>query len=228
MVQEIEQLASEFDDISGQHEISRGGTPTAAISSGTAIAYLQEQDDAKLNDQVSSIENANELLGKHYLHLASKYWDDNRLVKITGKNDTFEALHWKKNMLRGNTDVKVQTGSALPFSKAARTALLTEMMQNGFFVPMAGMEMLNLGGLDKLMDEALNDKRQAMRENLKMADAPEKMLALLLNPAPGPNGEPPTEQPNPEDPKTPHKFNGDGSPFQPQPPVPVNSLDNHE
>lgn len=228
MVQEIEQLASEFDDISGQHEISRGGTPTAAISSGTAIAYLQEQDDAKLNDQVSSIENACEDLGKHYLHLASQYWDDDRLIKITGKNDTFEALHWKKNMLRGNTDVKIQTGSALPFSKAARTALLTEMMQNGFIDPMAGMEMLNFGGLDKLMDEALIDKRQAMRENLKMADAPEKMLALLLNPSPGPNGEPPTEQPNPEDPKNPHKFNGDGSPFQPQPPVPVNSWDNHE
>lgn len=227
-VNEIQQLAQEFDDLSGQHEISRGQTPTAAISSGTAIAYLQEQDDAKLTYQVASIENAMELLGKHYLHLASQYWDDKRVIKITGKNDTFEALHWKKNMLRGNTDVKIQTGSALPFSKAAKTALVTEMMQNGFLDPQVGMEMMNFGGIDKMLDEVLVDKRQAMRENIKMSVAPEKMLMLLLNPAPGPNNEPPFE--GPPDPNTgkPAKFNGDGSPFQPQPPIPVQSWDNHE
>lgn len=226
---EIIQLASEFDDISGQHEISRGQTPTSAISSGTAIAYLQEQDDAKLTYQVASIEAAIEMLGKHHLFLVSTYWDDERVIKVTGKNDTFEAIHWKQNMLKGNTDVKVQTGSALPFSKAARTALLTEMMQNGFVDPQSGMEMLNFGGLEKVLDVALVDKRQAMRENLRMAAAPEKMLMLLLNPAPGPGGEQPITMPNPDDPVgKPLQFNGDGSPFQPQPPFPVNSWDNHE
>lgn len=225
-VNEINQLAMEFDDISGQHEISRGQTPTAAISSGTAIAYLQEQDDAKLTFQVASIENSIELLGKHYLHLASKYWHDDRVIKVTGKNDTFEALHWKQNMLRGNTDVKIQTGSALPFSKAAKTALVTEFMQNGFVDPQLGMEMLNFGGIEKMLDETLIDKRQAMRENIKMANAPEKMLALLLSPAPGPNGEQPVSIPGPDGNEM--QFNGDGSPFQPQPPIPVNSWDNHE
>ena len=224
---EIVQLAQEFDDISGQHEISRGQTPTSAISSGTAIAYLQEQDDSKLTYQVASIESAIELLGKHYLFLVSQFWSDDRVIKVTGKNDTFEAIHWKQNMLKGNTDVKVQTGSALPFSKAARTALLTEMMQNGFVDPQSGMEMLNFGGLEKVLDVALVDKRQAMRENLRMAAAPEKMLMLILNPAPGPNGEPPVERLHPETGES-VKFNGDGTPFQPQPPFPVNSWDNHE
>lgn len=232
-VQELTQLQTEFDDISGQHEISRGQTSLSSVTSGTAIAFLQEQDDAKLNYQVASIENAMELLGKHYLTMASHYWDDNRLVRITGKNDTFEALHWKKGMLKGNTDVKIQTGSALPFSKAAKTALLTEMMQNGFVDPQSGLEMLNLGGLDKIIEDALVDKRQATRENLKMSDLPDKMLQLLLEPAPGPNGEPPYEMPGGIDPMTgqqlpPQQMNGDGTPFQPQPPIPVNSWDNHE
>lgn len=227
-VNEIAQLATEFDDISGQHEVSRGQTPTSAISSGTAIAYLQEQDDAKLTAQVASIEAGIELLGMHHLFMVSHFWDDDRIIKVVGNNDTFEAIHWKKNMLKGNTDVRVQTGSALPFSKAARTALLTEMMQNGFVDPQSGMEMLNFGGLDKVLDVALVDKRQAMRENLKMANAPEKMLMLLLNPAPGPNGEPPP--PPMVDPNTgaEARFNGNGTPFQPQPPIPVNSWDNHE
>jgi hypothetical protein len=225
---EIAQLAVEFDDISGQHEISRGDTPNSAISSGTAIAYLQEQDDSKLSYQVSTLEGSIELLGKHHLFLVSHYWEDDRVIKVVGHNDTFEAIHWKQNMLKGNMDVRVQTGSALPFSKAARTALLTEMMQNGWVDPQSGMEMLNFGGLEKVLDVALVDKRQAMRENLRMAAAPEKLLMLLLNPAPAPDGTPPP--PPMVDPNTGQevKFNGDGTPFQPQPPFPVNSWDNHE
>lgn len=223
---EITQLQEEIDDISGQHEISRGQTSLSSLTSGTAIAYLQEQDDAKLNYQVASIENATELYGKHYLELCGKYWDENRLVKIVGKNNSFEALHWKKNLLKGNTDVKVQTGSALPFSKSAKQALLTEWMQNGFIDPSVGLEMMNFGGMDKALEDQFVDKRAAMRENLKMADLPDSMLQLLLEPAPGEGGTAPYEAPGPNG--KPQQFNGDGSPFQPQPPVPVNSWDNHE
>lgn len=239
-VNELEKLQQEFDDVSGQHEISRGQTSLSSLTSGTAIAYLQEQDDAKLNYQVAAIETAMELLGKHYLELAGKYWDDDRLIRVTGANNAFEAMHWKKGMLKGNTDVRVQTGSALPFSKAAKTALLTEFMQNGFVDPVSGMERMDMGGMDKILDDALVDKRQAVRENLKMADAPDKMLELLLNPAPGPEGQPPYEAPQyaPQDPAMEgmggppqpvgmQQMNGDGTPFVPKPPVPVNSWDNH-
>lgn len=227
MISEIEKLQQEFDDISGQHEISRGSAgPGALPTAATAIAYLQEQDDAKLNYQVASIENACETFGSHYLIMASHYWDDDRLIKTTGRNNTFEALHWKKGMLKGNTDVKTQTGSALPYSKAAKQALVTEMMQNGFLDPQTGLEMMNFGGMDKAIEDSLIDKRQAMRENLKMAEIPESMLKLLLEPAPGPGGEPPFEQPGMDG--KPMQFNGDGTPFQPQPPIPVNSWDNHE
>lgn len=246
-VQEMTQLQQEFDDVSGQHEISRGQTSLSSLTSGTAIAYLQEQDDAKLNYQVASIETAMELLGKHYLELAGKYWDDDRLIRVTGANNAFEAMHWKKGMLKGNTDVRVQTGSALPFSKAAKTALLTEFMQNGFVDPVSGMERMDMGGMDKILDDALVDKRQAVRENLKMADAPDAMLELLLRPAPGvgANGEtvPPFQapqfaQPDPAmegqydpaqgmQPVGMQTMNGDGTPFIPKPPVQVNSWDNH-
>ena len=230
---EMEQLASEFDDLSGQHEISRGQTNTSNLTSGTAIAYLQEQDDTKLNYQVAAIENACELMGKHYLAFAGNFWEEDRLIRTTGKNNSYEALHWKRGILRGNTDVKIQTGSALPFSKAATQALLTELMQNGFLDPQTGLEMMNFGNIDKALDVALVDKRQAMRENMKMSDLPDKMTSLLLNPAPGPNGEPPYELPGQPDPVTgkpgkPIQMNGDGTPFQPQPPVPVNSWDDHE
>jgi hypothetical protein len=223
---ELQTLTQDFDDISGQHEISRGTTPKD-VTSGTAIAFLQEQDDTKLSDPVTSIENAIQKYGRHYLKYVITYWDSERIIKITGKNQTVEALIWKKGELRGNTDVRVQTGSALPYSKAARNAQITEWMQNGFILPEVGLEMIDTGLSEKAMEDFLIDKRQASRENLKMSQAPDGMVEMLMKPHPGPNGEPPYEAVNPETGK-PMQINGDNTPFQPQPIVPVNSWDNHE
>ncbi len=169
---ELDRLNSDFDDISGQHEITRGNTP-AQVTSGTAIAFLQEQDDSKLTNQVASIEAAVEKLGRHYLKYVATYWNEERLVRIVGKDSSFEAIHFKGSSLKGNTDVRVQAGSALPFSKAAKQAQLTEWGQNGWLEPTTVLEMAGMGGVEKALEEILIDKRQAQRENLKMATLPD-------------------------------------------------------
>lgn len=222
---EIQTLTQEFDDISGQHEISRGGAP-ADVKSGTAISFLAEQDDTKLSYKIASISFGMQLIGKHHLCYISKYWDSDRLVKISGRDNQYEALSWKQNALRGNTDVRIQDGSALPVSKAARTAQITEFMMNGWLPPEEGLEMLNMGGMDKVLDEILVDKKQAYRENLKMAQAPAQMLGLFQKPAPGPMGEPvpPPVEINGQQ----IQINADGTPFAPKSAIPVNSWDNHE
>lgn len=219
---EVAQLRTEFDDISGQHDISNGQTPSG-VTSGTAIAYLEEQDSTQLSYQVASIEYCCELMGAHYLQYISKYWNEDRVIRVAGRNNTFESIHWKKSALAGNTDVRVQTGSALPVSKAAKQALITEMMQNGFLAPEVGLEILDFGMFERAMEEYLIDKKQANRENLKIQDIPDSVLQVLMNPAPGPNGEPPMT-----DPYTGQQLNWDGTPFIPKPPIPVNSWDNHE
>ena len=217
---ELDRIIQDFDDLSGQHEISRGGTPNSAISSGTAIAFLQEQDDLKLNYQVSSIEKAMERLGTQVLKFISDKWTTERIIRVTGKDNAFESMEWKGSSLRGNHDVKVQTGSALPFSRAAKTAQITEFMQNGWLEPSVGMDMLNMGSFDKALSEMLIDKRHAQRENLKMSKISDEDLATITPPV-GEDGQPLVdEQGQPMD--------QNGAPFNPDLPIPVNSWDNHE
>lgn len=218
MVQELQSLTQDFDDISNQHEISRGDTPNNAVSSGTAIAFLQEQDDTSLSYQIASIEYAMEMLGKHYLKYVSTYWSEARTVRITGDEQAYETKQWKGSDLRGNTDVKVQAGSALPVSKAARQAMITEMMQLGYIDPADGMDILELGALTKVVNEMLIDKKQAQRENLIMANM--ELSVEMLKGLEPPEG---------------HTINDDGQPidlngelWSPQAPFPVNSWDNHE
>src|SRR5690606_36500797 len=104
---EIATLNSEFDDISGQHEITRGNTPSQ-VTSGTAISFLQEQDDTKLAYQVAGIERNKAKMGRHYLKYAERYWQDGRTVKIVGQDGAFESQLWQKNAMQGNTDVIIQ------------------------------------------------------------------------------------------------------------------------
>lgn len=221
MGMELDRLTSDFDDISGQHEITRGNTPSQ-VTSGTAIAFLQEQDDTKLADQVSSIEHQTELLGQHYLKLVTTYWDDARLVKVAGNDFAFEAKMWKGSDLKGNTDVKIQTGSALPFSKAAKQAMVTEFMQAGWIDPSSGMEILQMGALQRVIDEALVDKKQAQRENLRLTKMDEEQLiAWATPPANLIDGVDAHGNPAKVDPET-------NEPWEPTSAVPVNSWDNHE
>lgn len=215
--QELDQLRNEFDDLSGQHEISDGQTPSG-VTSGTAISFLQEQDDTGLTYQVAGIEHAVQLLGTHYLRYVTSYWGDERIIRVAGRNNTYESIHWKKSASKGNTDVKVQTGSALPFSKAAKQALITEMMQNGFLDPAVGLEILDMGTFDKAMEDLVVDKRAATRENIKHQDLPDSAIQALIMPPPD----------GVQDPSTGMWTDVEGKPWRPQSPIPVNSWDNHE
>lgn len=221
MHMELDRLNSDFDDISGQHEISRGNTPSQ-VTSGTAISFLQEQDDSKLADSVFSIEYCMQMVGKHYLKYVTKHWEAERLVKVVGKDNDYEVKHWKGSDLRNNTDVKIQSGSALPVSKAARQALITEFMSNGWINPSDGLDILELGGFEKVLEDLLVDKRQAQRENSRMSELPEQEVNALINPPVGDNGQPII------DPVSGIPLDLNGQVFQPQPVLPVNSWDNHE
>lgn len=167
---EVERIKQDFDDISGQHEISRGNTPSQ-VTAATAISYLQEQDDTMLADALSDVEYGMACLGRHILCYVIDYWDQERLIKVAGKDESFDVMFMKGSALRGNKDVRVEAGSALPHSKAARQAFLMDLFKMGVFAqnPSEFLKILELRGIDKAIDDYKADIHQAQRENIKMA-----------------------------------------------------------
>ncbi len=215
VLQELDRLQMEMDDISGQHEISRGSNPSQ-VTAATAISYLQEQDDTKLGYAVASIEEAMQNLGRHILSYVVQYWSEPRLVRVVGRDSAFEAFYFKGSQLKGNTDVRVQAGSALPQSKAARQAFVMDLLKLGVVPPEQALELLDIGGIDKIYEDSLVDKRQSERENLKMASIDANLALQLTMPA----TDPMTGLPK-VDPMT-------GQPQMPPPVLPPNSWDNHQ
>lgn len=164
---EINRLYTDMQDLSGQHDVSNGSTPPG-VTAATAISFLQEQDESLISTHFTSIEEAIEKIAAQSLKYVQMYWDEPRTVKIVGIEGTFDVETFRGADLRSNSDVRIESGSALPTSRAAKQAFIMDLMKMGFIPPDQGLEIMEIGGIDKIYERIQIDKRQAQRENLKM------------------------------------------------------------
>lgn len=168
VIEEIDRIQSDMNDISSQHEITKGQVPPG-VTAATAISFLQEQDDSKLHTTISSLEEGVERIGRHFLSHVSQFWDVPRTIRITGANGQYEAFQFTKGSLRGNVDFIVESGSAAPVSRAAKQAFIMELMKNQYIPPQLGLRYLDMSETGRLYEDMQRNVRQAQRENLRMA-----------------------------------------------------------
>lgn len=244
VLQEIDRLMMDFEDISGQHQVSKGQVPPG-VTAATAISYLQEQDESMLATTYAGIEEGMEKIAYQTMCYVKQYWDVPRLVKVVGRNGQFDVMSFRGSDLRDNTDIRIEAGSALPTSKSAKQALLMDLMTQNFIPPEKGLELMDIGGVQRLYEELQVDSAQAMRENMKMSAVTQQMLdqylqTFLAPPDPmaqlqsqlgaqfgGMDQAPPAQQlidPNTGQPLV----DQNGQPTAPPLIVPVNSYDNHQ
>lgn len=222
VINEVQQLTTDFSEVSGQHEVSKGQTPTG-VTAATAISYLAEQDDTMLSHAYQSFEEGIEKSAKLILSYANQYWSEERIIKVTGPGGSFDAKAFKGSDLRSNSDVRVEAGSALPQSKAATQAFLMDLMNMGHIDPQKGLELMQIGSLSKLYETVHLDIRQAQRENLKLVSITPQMMQAHQMQAEQDFQEHPDDYFSPNDPMSPVR-----TPIEAKPIVAVNTFDNHE
>ncbi len=228
VTQEVDRLYTDMSDLSGQHEVSNGSTPPG-VTAATAISFLQEQDESLISTHYTSIEEAIEKVASQSLSHVKSFWDEERTVKIVGIESSFDVRTFKGTDLRNNSDIRVESGSALPTSRAAKQAFIMDLMKMGFIPADKGLELMEVGGLNRLYEEIQIDQRQAQRENLKLRVITEedqaaheqewmaKQQEAMLN-----------MQGNPDVETDPTKDPDSGLSLTPPLLVPVNTYDNHE
>lgn len=175
IAQEHENMLRDIEDISGQHQVSKGGAPSG-VTAATAINFLQERDDSYMAPVYVSLEDAWEDVAAQTLQLVVQYWDQARIVKATGEDMAFSAKAFVGADISNATDVKVERGSALPVSRAARQALFMDMMNRGLMPPDKGLELMELPNMRGYYQLVKKDERHATRENIKLANVPVDMV----------------------------------------------------
>lgn len=175
IAQEHENMLRDIEDISGQHQVSKGGAPSG-VTAATAINFLQERDDSYMAPVYVSLEDAWEDVASQTLQLVVQYWEQPRIVKATGEDMAFSAKAFVGSDIKNATDVKAERGSALPVSRAARQALFMDMMNRGLLPPDKGLELMELPNMRSYYQLVKKDERQATRENIKLANVPVEMV----------------------------------------------------
>ena len=168
VAEELQSLNMDLEDISGQHQVSKGSTPPG-VEAATAIAYLQERDDSYLAPTFASIEEGLSLVAKLALSLVAEYWTTERTVKIVGSDSSFSAELFKGSDIARGTDIRIESGSALPTSKAAKQALVMDMMKMGMIPPEDGLKLLDITNIKGYSDNrgTRPDELRAQRENIQ-------------------------------------------------------------
>lgn len=218
VIDEIDRILADWNDISGQHEVSKGQVPPG-VTAATAISFLQERDESKLSPTFDSLEEAIEKTARLSLIYVKDYWTTERLISVTGPDGSFDVMAFKGSDLGDNVDLRIEAGSSLPISKAAKQALLMDLMKMGFIDPNKGLEVMDMGGINKIYDQLQTDQRQAQRENLRMSKVTDDTMMQYEQ-----------QNPPPVDPLTgqPQIDEQTGEVVKPPLIVPVNTWDNHK
>jgi hypothetical protein len=175
VVQSVQMAEESIQEISGQHEVSSASVPPG-VTAASAINLLLEADDTRLGPSVTDYEVNLAALGQKILKQAAHYYTDARTIRIAGDNGVWQIFDFRGAMLRDNTHVEVQAGSAFPQSKAAKQAWIQDLLT--FFVQSGNaphgkqlaqfLQDAEVGGAERMIEEYTLDEQQAQRENLRM------------------------------------------------------------
>lgn len=167
LVDQQDRVLTDFEDISGQHEVSKGNAPPG-VTAGTAIAYLQEKDDQYLTSQYQGIEDGYGKIASQTLGLFVQYVDLPRKLKIVGADSAFDTLMLQGSDLKNSTDVRIEGGSSIGVSKAANDARVMDMFAMGIIDQPTALRLIEIGGSQKILDIINVAEQKAIRENMRM------------------------------------------------------------
>jgi hypothetical protein len=162
-----DRVLNDWIDISGEREVSRGDTPPG-VTSGTAISYLQEASNQYLTPQFQSIEAGIEKIATQTVELFVQYVDLPRKIRTVGADGAFDTMLLQGADIASGTDIRIEPGSSFAKSKAAQEARVMDMFAVGIIDQPTAARLLEVGGVQKIMDTMNVAERKAQRENIKM------------------------------------------------------------
>lgn len=182
---DIDYTISAFEFVSGQHETSHGTTP-AGVTSGTAIGYLQEQDDTKLGPSTANYITCKQKYKKYMLKMVQKLYEEMRTLRIAGDNKKVEVMEFQGSELT-SIDVRVNEATMFQTSKAASQDFILKLVQYGILLPdrerdrQLIMEVLEFGIMDNVYSEMEQDVSQASIENEKFTKGQNSLVMDFYN-----------------------------------------------
>jgi hypothetical protein len=155
---------------------STHASPPSGVSSGRAILALQEQDEIAIGLTAFLSEPEYAKAGQNILLMAKEFYVEPRKYKMVGQTNIGGMFSFDRADLRQTTDVRCQSGSAMPLNKLAKREAIKEDLTLGLLGPVGSEEalvrarrMLSDSIPEDIRDDQSLDEYVSDRENMLMS-----------------------------------------------------------
>jgi hypothetical protein len=176
---EDEMLIGMMDNISGLSEPSQGQVPSAGMPA-IGLQYLVEQDMTRIGVMTEQHEFAYANTGRHILKYAEKYYEEPRILRLSGKGLEYTVKEFVGADIKGNNDVIVIKGSTQPTSKVLKRQEIMNLHQAGYLgnpqdpkVLEKVLDMLEYGDIQEAWKDHSLDMGQ-IKKQIKMIEQGQK------------------------------------------------------
>lgn len=160
------------DIVSNVHEVSYSQLPQYATRSPASLySMMLEQEDLKITPTVRRLNSILVREGKKRLELMEEYYDEERLTKVIGPENSASIQYFRGADIHGNTDVKLSQGVSIHQSKIVMQKLLLEFKNAG--APIEWDKIFKLiqdQDLEQEIRGDIADQTRASRENQAFID----------------------------------------------------------
>jgi len=109
-----------------------------------------------------------EKIATQTIELFVQYVDIPRKIRTVGADGAFDTMLLRGADIASGTDIRIEPGSSYAKSKAAQEARVMDMFAVGIIDQPTAVRMLEIGGVQKIMDTLNVAERKAQRENIKL------------------------------------------------------------
>lgn len=159
------QKIDELKETSSNRDVSQGGT-SGGVTSGAAIATLQEAGNKTSRDFISATFRAYREIVKLEIELVRQFYTDKRVFRIVGEDGmTTEYIEYSnaniKPDLKGKEpifDLQIKAQKKSPYSQTALNETAMNLYSAGFFNPdnaqaaMTALEMMDFDGIQQVKE----------------------------------------------------------------------------
>lgn len=176
----LDLLRSNFEDLSGQHAVSRGESPTG-VDTASGLQSLIQQDDSQRAAILHGIADAHAKVGLRILLLLRAYASESRLMQYTGKSGHEGVMMFRggEQVPKKNLCVRVSPGSIEPRTRDQIQTLVMAYADRGWIDPRVAMSAVEAGTAENVLDQFDLDVQWQQREDRRMAALAEGDLQAL-------------------------------------------------
>jgi hypothetical protein len=179
----IDKYKEWFDQIAGSNDVTRGLNPTG-VTAASAIESLQNAAQTRIRQKSRNLDCYLQQLGQQYLSLAFQFYTAPQIFRITGKdgaNKYFKfhtdpekqvayvehfspeglSMGINEYQMRGKFDVRVTTGSSLPFSKSEKEQRMLNLFDRGIVDAQEVLKALDYPNYEALLKRIEDKQAQA-------------------------------------------------------------------